>query len=158
MISVGKSQYLVSWIFPMYTLRPGIKINQFVVHFPVTISVILYHWNWRGPVVLLIFSSCELRRLILVPSCFIIIKRLLSLFLCTARFIPWKLNKTIKQSMLIQKASYVTYLIQNSKHFNPESQTSTLCLNRRYLPWVLLPPTCTIISHCKQSELPSISQ
>lgn len=39
-----------------------------------------------------------------------------------------------------------------------ETQTSTLCLNRRYLPWVLFPPTCTTISHCKQRELPSTSQ
>lgn len=39
-----------------------------------------------------------------------------------------------------------------------QSQTSTRCLSTRYLPWVLLPPTCTIISHCRQRELPSISQ
>lgn len=39
-----------------------------------------------------------------------------------------------------------------------ETQTSILCLSRRYLAWVLLPPTCTVISHCRQRELPSISQ
>lgn len=39
-----------------------------------------------------------------------------------------------------------------------DEQTSTLCLSTRYLPCVLLPPTWTTISHCKQRELPSISQ
>ena len=98
----------------MYPLRPGIKINQLVVHFPVTISTILYHWSWRGPVVLLIFSSCELRRLILVPSCFIMIKRL-SLFLCTDRFVSWKLNKTIKQIMFNSEGFlHIWYKTQNT--------------------------------------------
>ena len=94
----------------MYPLRPGIKINQIVVHFSVAICVILYHWNWRGSVVLFIFSSCEFKWLVLVPPCFIVIKRLLSLLLHPARFIPWKLNKTIKQKMLIRIASCMSKL------------------------------------------------
>lgn len=36
--------------------------------------------------------------------------------------------------------------------------TSTLCRSKRYLLCVLFPPTWTIMSHCKQRELPSISQ
>lgn len=36
--------------------------------------------------------------------------------------------------------------------------TSTLCLRSRYLPWVRLPPTWTVISQLRQSEVPSISQ
>jgi len=39
-----------------------------------------------------------------------------------------------------------------------KSQTSILCLSNRNRLCVLFPPTCTTISHCRQRELPSISQ
>ena len=42
--------------------------------------------------------------------------------------------------------------------YRKQWQTSIFCLDRRYLPCVLLPPTWTVISQCKQRELPSVSQ
>lgn len=49
-------------------------------------------------------------------------------------------------------------IMHNSCLRTNQERTSTCCLNKRYLPWVLLPPTWTVTSHCKQRELPSTSQ
>lgn len=90
-----KRVYLVSRILPVYPLRSGIKIDQFI--FNLTMTVILHHWNGRFYVILLTVSHDEFRWLILVLPYFILIKRLLSEFIQIARLIPWKLNQTIKE-------------------------------------------------------------
>lgn len=69
---------------------------------------------------------------------------------------PGNYRRTSRREVLI--SVYKPDGKKKSEVSSTETQTWTLCLNRRYLLWVLLPPTCTIISHCRQRELPSTSQ